>query len=78
MKEASAKDLRDGRASVIDRVIAGECVKATRSGRCFAELRPLPRQPTSAAVFLERVRSFPRLDPDALRKDIDAVTDPRL
>ena len=78
MEEVSIRDLRNRGAAVVDRVLAGECLKVTRSGRPVAELRPLPRQPISAAVFLERVRSFARIDPDELRKDIDAVIDSRL
>ncbi|MCY4199661.1 MAG: type II toxin-antitoxin system prevent-host-death family antitoxin [Gammaproteobacteria bacterium] len=78
MNEVSIRDLRNRGAAVIDRVLAGECLKVTRSGRPVAELRPLPRRPISAAVFLARVRNLPRVDPDALRNDIDAVIDPRL
>ena len=50
----------------------------TRDGRAVAELRPLPRRGPGPAELIERRKRMPRVDPDALRRDIDAVLNPSL
>ncbi|MBI2709525.1 MAG: type II toxin-antitoxin system prevent-host-death family antitoxin [Actinobacteria bacterium] len=78
MGEASIRDLRNRGGEVIERVVRGERVTITRDGRPVAELRALPRPRLSAATLLERFRSLPPLDPDRLRRDVDAVIDQSL
>ena len=63
---------------MLDRVERGESVVVTRDGRAVAELRPLPRRSARPAELIERRKQLPRVDPDALRRDIDAVIDPSL
>jgi len=47
----------------------------TRDGVEVAELRPRRRRPPAAADLIERRRHLPKVDPDLLRRDIDAVID---
>ena len=72
------RDLRNHGGDVIDRVLAGESVTVTRGGRPVAELRPLPAPGLDAAALLERWKNLPTVDPDRLRRDIDALIDPSL
>lgn len=74
----SIRDLRNHGGDVVDRVIAGEHLTITRSGRPVAELIPLRRRPLPAVVLLDRWRALPAVDPERLRADIDAVMDPSL
>lgn len=72
------RDLRNKGGAIIDRVVAGERVTVTRSGRPVASLRPLPRRGPDPATLLERWRHLPHIDPAALRQDIDQTIDPSL
>jgi prevent-host-death family protein len=74
----SIRDLRNHGGDVVDRVEQGETVTVTRAGRPVAELRPLPKPDITAGELLARCRRLPDLDPQALRRDIDAVTDTTL
>jgi antitoxin (DNA-binding transcriptional repressor) of toxin-antitoxin stability system len=56
----------------------GERVIVTRDGHAIAELRPLPRRSAGPAELIERRKRLPRVDPEALRRDIDTVLDPTL
>lgn len=78
MPEISIRDLRNHGGEVIDRVALGEELIITRDGKPVAQLRPLDKPPLSVAVILRRWARLPRMDPDALRRDLDAVVDPRL
>jgi len=78
MAEVSIRELRNHGGAVVDRVAAGERVIVTRSGRPVAELRPVRAEGPTAATLLRRWRRLPSLDPDELRRDIDAVIDPAL
>jgi antitoxin (DNA-binding transcriptional repressor) of toxin-antitoxin stability system len=60
------------------RVERGERVIVTRDGQQVAEIRPLPRPPLAVATLQERFRHLPAVDPDRLRRDIDAVVDQSL
>jgi prevent-host-death family protein len=75
MTEVSIRDLRNHGVDVIDRVERGEEVTITRSGKPVAELRPIGPQPTPTDVLRERWKHLPRVDPDKLRRDIDAIVD---
>jgi len=78
MAEVSVRELRNHGGAVIDRVVAGEHLTVTRDGQQVAELRPLGRQPLTAAVLIERWSNLPSVDVDRLRADIAAVIDDRL
>jgi prevent-host-death family protein len=78
MSEVSIRDLRNHGGEVIDRVERGERLTVTRDGRRVAELRPLERLPLKASALVERWSRLPRVDPEGLRRDLDAVIDFRL
>ena len=72
------RELRNAGGDVIDRVLRGERLTVTRSGRPVAELRPLTRRGPDPATLLDRWRHVPPVDPETLRQDMDRVLDPRL
>ena len=78
MSDVSIRDLRNHGGDVIDRVIAGETLTVTRSGRPVAELSPVPRTATSTETLLDHWRRLPPVDPAQLRADIDDTIDQRL
>lgn len=75
MSEVNVRELRNHGGDVLDRVTRGEILTVTRAGVPVAELRPLPRRPTAAPALLPRWRRLPHVDPDELRRDLDAVVD---
>jgi prevent-host-death family protein len=72
------RDLRNRSGEVVDRVVAGERLTVTRSGKAVAELRPVPPDSLTGAVLVERRRRLPHLDPELSKRDVDAVLDPEL
>ena len=78
MGQATIRDLRNHGREVIDRVLAGERLTITRSGRPVAELRPLDRRGPDGATLLARWKRVPRVDVDDFRRDLDSVLDPSL
>lgn len=78
MDRVTIRELRNHGGDVVDRVINGESLIVTRSGRPVAELKPLRKQPLDAATLLTRRRHLPEIDPDRLRRDIDGMLDQRL
>ena len=50
----------------------------TRDGAEIADLRPLRRRSPAPADLIARRVSLPRVDPGALRRDIDDLLDPDL
>lgn len=78
MAEVSMRDLRNHGGDVVDRVQRGEHLTVTRSGRPVAELVPVRRPALKATVLLDRWRGLPAVDPDGLRRDVDAVVDAAL
>jgi prevent-host-death family protein len=78
MRSVTVRELRNEGGAVLDRVEHGERLIVTRDGRAIAELRPLPRRSVGREELIERRRRLPRVDPDALRRDIDTVLDPAL
>ena len=72
------KELRARGGEIVDRVGVGGTAVVTRDGTPVAELRPLPPDPISAEALVARFRRLPPLDPDALRRDVDAVLDQSL
>ena len=78
MAEVTIRELRNHGGDVVDRVAAGERVVVTRSGRPVAELCPVRAGGLTASVLLQRWRRLPQIDPNALRRDVDATLDPAL
>jgi prevent-host-death family protein len=78
MTEVSIRELRNHGGEVVDRAARGEQITITRSGKPVAELRPLAREPLTAEELVNRWRRLPRVDPAALRADIDSLLDTRL
>ena len=74
----TVRDLRNHGGDVLDRVTRGEAVVVTRDGVPVAELRPTRRPGLTASELIGRRRNLPHLDPEALRRDLDAVLDPSL
>jgi len=78
MDVVSVRELRNHGGEVLDRVARGEALIVTRDGAEVAELRPRPPRGRSAADLIARRRHLPPVDPDMLRRDIDADLDPAL
>ena len=78
METVTIRELRNHGGEVVGRVEAGARAIVTRDGRPVAELRPLRARGVSAAALLERWRRLPAVDPEALRRDVDAVIDQSL
>ncbi len=78
METVTIRELRNHGGEVVGRVEAGERVTVTRDGRPVAELRPLRSRGIGGAALLERWRHLPGVDPDAFRRDVDAVIDQAL
>lgn len=78
MADVTIRDLRNHGGEVVDRVQAGEHVVITRSGKPVAELRPMQPRGLDARSLLARWRNLPPVDPEQLRRDLDAVLDPEL
>ena len=69
------RELRNHGGEILNRVQRGEHLTVTRDGAEIAELIPVlhPAQPIS--VLINRRRLIPRVDPAALRTDIDTLID---
>ena len=78
MADVTIRDLRNRGGDVVERAARGEQITITRAGKPVAELRALPQVALSAETLLDRWRRLPRLDPVALRRDIDQALDPSL
>lgn len=71
------RELRNDSGSIMRRLDDGESFVVTRNGVAVGELTPLRRHrfvpiETAQAAF----RGAPRIDPDRLRLDLDAVASP--
>jgi hypothetical protein len=56
--------------------LTGEEKIVIRDNAELAELRPRRRPAPAPADLIERRRNLPKVDPDLLRRDLDAVLDP--
>lgn len=74
----TVRDLRNNGGEVLRRVEHGERIVVTRDGAPVAELRPLPRSSASPTELIRRRKNLPRVNPDALRRDLDNLIDPSL
>lgn len=78
MESVTVRELRNHGGEVLDRVARGEALVVTRDGAQVAELRPRTRRSPTPADLIARRRHLPAVDPDALRRDLDAVLDAEL
>lgn len=78
MERVTIRELRNRGGDIVDRAARGARVTITRAGKPVAELRALRPEAVPAAILLERWRRLPRVDPAALRRDLDETLDPRL
>lgn len=78
MESVTVRELRNHGGEVLDRVARGEVLVVARDGNEVAELRPRTRRSPSAVDLIARRRHLPTVDPDALRRDLDAVLDASL
>ena len=72
------RDLRNNGGEVLRRVERGERLVVTRDGAPVAELRPLPHSGVGPAELIRRRKHLPRVNPDAMRREIDELIDPSL
>ena len=77
-KTVTVRELRNRGGEVLARVEAGEQLTVTRDGRPVAELRRVAGSGPTAEAAIALARNLPDMDPDALRRDIDAVLDATL
>lgn len=78
MAEVTIRDLRNKGAQVIRQVQSGEHLTVTRDGDPVAQVIPLPRRPVRIEDLITRRQNLPKVDPETLRHDIDAVMDSSL
>jgi antitoxin (DNA-binding transcriptional repressor) of toxin-antitoxin stability system len=78
MGDVTIRDLRNHGGDVVERAARGEQITITRAGKPVAELRAVPQAAPSAETLLDRWRRLPKVDPLALREDIDRALDPSL
>lgn len=76
--EVTVRELRNHGGRVLDRVADGQRLTVTKDGHPVAELRPLPRRSLPARELIARAKRNPKVDPERLRADIDAVLDQSL
>jgi prevent-host-death family protein len=73
--DVSIRELRNHGGDVIERVLKGELVTVTRSGKPVAQLRALARTPVPLEELIRKRAHLPRVDVVAMRSDIDDVLD---
>lgn len=75
MSHVTIRELRNHGGAVVDRAASGEQITITRAGKAVAELRPAAPAALQADVLLRRWHRLPRIDPGALRADVDDLLD---
>lgn len=75
METVTVRELRNHGGEVLDKVARGSSFVVTRDGTEVAELHLRRRRGPTAAELISRRRNLPPLDPEASRKDLDAVVD---
>ncbi len=78
MESVTIRDLRNHGREVIDRVLNGERLTITRSGRPVAELGPVPTRGPDATTLLASWKHLPYVDVNEFRRDLDETLDPAL
>ena len=74
MPDVTIRELRNQGGEVVDRAARGEPITITRDGRPVAELKPV-RPSLTAEALLGRWRALPKVDPAAMRQDLDQLLD---
>lgn len=74
----NVRDLRNHGGRVLDRVMQGETLTIIKDGSPVAELNPVRRSSLAPAELIARAKRMPKVDPDQLQRDIDAVLDQSL
>lgn len=70
--------MRNKGGDVLERVLAGEHIVVTKSGKPVAELSPFRDRTLDRTMLLARWRNLPEVDADALRADLDSMLDSAL
>ena len=78
LPQVTVRELRNHGGRVLDRVASGEALTITRDGSPVAELHPRPRRSLPMTELIARSKRLPKVDPDRLRGDIDAILDQSL
>jgi antitoxin (DNA-binding transcriptional repressor) of toxin-antitoxin stability system len=78
MADVTIRELRNHGGDVVERAARGEQITITRAGKPVAELRAVPQAALSAETLIDRWRRLPRVDPVALRGDLDQALDSSL
>jgi prevent-host-death family protein len=78
MPDVSIRELRNHGGEVVERAQRGEQLTITRGGKPVARLVALQRPPMPLDELRRRWARLPQVDPDRLRRDIDAVIDPSI
>lgn len=75
----SQRELRNSSGDIMRRLEAGETFIVTRAGKPVGELGPVRRQRFVSSHLVAGIfHDAPSIDPDRLRRDLDAVADPGL
>ena len=78
MTQVSVRELRNHGGDVLQRAEQGEEMTVTRDGRAVARITALPRPALTVTELRRRRRHLTAMDPEALRRDVDAVLDTSL
>lgn len=74
--QLTQRELRNSSGEIMRALDRGERFVVTRRGVPVADLTPVGRRgPISAEALLAAVVTTPKLDPDRLRADLDAIVD---
>lgn len=74
--QLTQRELRNRSGEIMRALDRGERFVVTRRGVPVADLTPVGRRgPVSADALLAAVATAPKLDPDRLRADLDAIAD---
>ncbi|MCB1255482.1 MAG: type II toxin-antitoxin system prevent-host-death family antitoxin [Microthrixaceae bacterium] len=78
MESVTIRELRNHGGAVVERAAHGERLTITRDGEPVAQLSALPAPPVSLEELRRRRAMLPAVDPEALRRAVDAIVDPTL
>jgi len=76
LHQLTQRELRNRSGEIMRALDRGEHFVVTRRGVPVADLTPVGRRgPVSADALLQALATAPKLDPDRLRADLDAIAD---
>jgi len=76
LHQLTQRELRNRSGEIMRALDRGERFVVTRHGVPVADLTPIGRRgPVSAEALLDAVAAAPKVDPDRLRADLDAIAD---